>query len=146
MNYGLTARWKAVPLICDFGMARIMEEVTESTATKTGASGDAVRYSAIELIEGNNVSATKHSDTYSFAMLMLECITEEMPFSNLSRDAAVIHARISKRQCPLRPSGENPRKHISDELWNYMMLCWSISPNQRPTMDKVLETLQTQPT
>ena len=123
-----------------------MEEVTESTVTTTGASGDAVRYSAIELIEGNNVSATKHSDTYSFAMLMLECITEEMPFSNLSRDAAVIHARIIKRQCPLRPSGENPRKYISDELWDHMMLCWSISPNQRPTMDKVLKTLQTLPT
>ena len=76
-------------MICNFGMARIMEEVTESTATKTGAPGDAVRYSAIELIEGNNVSATKHSNTDSFAMLMLECIMEEMPSSNLSRDAAI---------------------------------------------------------
>jgi hypothetical protein len=108
-----------------------VEEITESTISKTGATGDAVRYSAPELIENNNVSATTQSDTYSFAMLALECITEEVPFPNQSRDAAVIHARITKRQLPPQPDG------VPEELWNLMMECWSIKPDDRPTMGKV---------
>ena len=101
------------------------------------SSGDTVRYSAPELIESNNVSATTHSDAYSFAMLILECITEEVPFSNLSRDAAVIHARISKRQCPPRPDGRDGKNRVSDDLWELMMRCWTVRPDQRPTMEQV---------
>jgi len=110
---------------------------TENTISKTMSSGGPVRYLAIELIEGNNVSATTHSDTYSFAMLVLECITEEAPFSHLSRDAAVIHARTTKRQCPFRPDGQGPKNRVSDDLWDLMMRCWSIKPDHRPTMEYV---------
>ncbi|KAF9653023.1 kinase-like protein [Thelephora ganbajun] len=124
------------PQICDFGIARIVEEINENTISKTVSSGDVVRYSAPELIENNNVSATTHSDTYSFAMLTLECITEEVPFSNLTRDAAVIHARISKRQCPPRPDAD--RKDLfSDGLWDLMTRCWAVKPDHRPTMEHV---------
>jgi len=70
-------------------------------------------------------------------MLMLECITEEVPFFNLTRDAAVIHARISKRQNPPRPDGQNPKNRVSDGLWDVMMRCWAIIPEQRPTMEQV---------
>jgi len=41
---------------------------------------------------------------------MLECITEKVPFLDPSRDAAAIHARISKQQYPPRPDGEDPKK------------------------------------
>ncbi|KAF9651706.1 kinase-like protein [Thelephora ganbajun] len=124
------------PQICDFGIARIVEEINESTISKTVSSGDVVRYSAPELIENNNVFATTYSDTYSFAMLILECITEEKPFSNLSRDATVIHARISKRQCPPRPDAD--RKDLfSDGLWDLMTRCWAVKPDQRPPMEQI---------
>ena len=117
-----------------------MEDITENTISKTVSSGDVVRYSAIELIEGGSVPATMHSDTYSFAMLILECITEEVPFSSLSRDAAVIHARVAKRQSPPRPgiqNPEDPKNSVSDGLWDLMMRCWSIKPEDRPTMEYV---------
>jgi hypothetical protein len=71
-------------------------------------------------------------------MLMLECTTEEAPFSNLSSDAAVIHARITKRQYPLRPdSGQEGNNGVTDGLWDFMMRCWSVIPDQRPTMEQV---------
>ena len=114
-----------------------MEDITEGTISKTGATGDVVRYSAPELIENNNVSATAQSDTYSFAMLVLECITEDVPFPNKSRDAAVIHERITKRLCPPRPDGQDPRNRVSDGLWDLMMRCWSIQPDHRPTIEHV---------
>src|SRR5882757_8666972 len=113
------------------------EEIAGNAMSKTVSSGDAVRYSAPELIECNNASATTHSDTYSFAMLTLECITEEVPFPNLTRDAAVIHARISKRRDPPRPDRQEARKRVSDGLWDLMMRCWSIKPDHRPTMEHV---------
>ena len=113
-----------------------MEESAESTISKT-VSGDVVRYSAPELIENNGVSATMGSDTYSFAMLILECITEKIPFYDLPRDAAVIHARISKRQCPPRPGGQDPKKRVSDSLWELMIRCWAVKLVDRPTMEHV---------
>ena len=109
-----------------------MEESNESTRSKS--SQDIVRYSALELIENTKAPATTDSDTYSFAMLILECITEEIPFSNLPSYAGVIHARISKRQTPPRPDGQN---RISDDLWDLMIRCWSVTLHQRPTMEQV---------
>ena len=99
-------------------------------------SGD-VRYLAPELVENNDTYAATCLDTYSFAMLILECITEEAPFPNLSHDAAVIHARINRRQCPPRPDGQDPRNCVSDGLWDLMMRCWSFKANRRPTMAHV---------
>lgn len=114
-----------------------MEEASENTVSRTVSSGDVVRYAAPELIENTNAPATKDSDTYSFAMLILECITEETPFHNLPRDAAVIHARISKRQFPPRPDGPDQRNRISEDLWELMIRCWAFIPDQRPAMEQV---------
>ena len=95
-----------------------------------------VRYAAPELIECNNFSATTQSDTYSFAMLIFECITEAPPFDNLHRDAAVVHARITKKIRPTRP-GPGGAYPISDGLWDLMNRCWSTEPKERPSMDHV---------
>jgi hypothetical protein len=121
-----------------------VEESNENTASKTVSSGDFVRYSAPELIENQNVPATTHSDTYSFAMLVLECITEAVPFSNIVRDAAVIHTRIGKRQCPPRPDGQDPKNRVSDGLWDLMIRCWAVQPDLRPTMEHVHSFFQHQ--
>jgi len=117
-----------------------VEEINENATSKTVSSGDVVRYSAIELIEGGSVPATMNSDTYSFATLILECIAEDVPFSGLSRDAAVIHARVAKGQSPPRPgieSPEDPKNSVSDGLWDLMTRYWSIEPEDRPTMEYV---------
>jgi len=117
-----------------------MEESVESTISKT-ISGEVVRYSAPELIENNNVHPTFNSDVYSFAMLILECVTEKIPFHEHTRDAAVIHARISKRQCPPRPDGPRQRNRVSDGLWGLMNHCWATEPGDRPTMEQVYSFL-----
>ena len=114
-----------------------MEEPNENTASRVVSSTAIVRYAAPEVIESSNVFATRESDTYSFAMLILECITEEVPFSNIGRDAAVIHARISQKKCPPRPDGQDERNRVSDQLWDLMKRCWSFKPEERPTMGSV---------
>jgi len=122
------------PQICDFGIAKVFHETHENTVSKTMSPATNVRYAAPELIEHNDFRATTYSDTYSFALLILECITEAPPFSNIPRDAKVIHARISKRQSPLRPDGEH---RIPDDLWGLMSRCWSFVPEPRPPMEEV---------
>ena len=111
-----------------------MEEANENTVSKTVSSAAIVRYAAPEVIENNNVLATEESDTYSFAMLMLECITELPPFFYITRDAAVIHTRITKKQLPLRPDWKD---RSFDEYWDLMNGCWSVKPEGRPTMAQV---------
>jgi len=81
--------------------------------------------------------ATRSSDSYSFAMLILECFTEKVPFHEHSRDAAVIHARISKKQFPPRPDGHNQRNRVSDDLWKLMKHCWDVRPDERPNMKQI---------
>jgi len=117
-------------------MAKIVEESTETTVSKT-VSGEVVRYSAPELIENDNVHATKSSDAFSFAMLILECFTEKIPFHEYTRNAAVIHARISQRRCPPRPGGQDPKRRVSDDLWSLMGRCWADIPDKRPTMENI---------
>ncbi|KAF9649126.1 kinase-like protein [Thelephora ganbajun] len=125
------------PQICDFGIAAIAEEFSESDASRSITIEDNVRYLALELIMNNSTSATTYSDTYSFAMLIIECITEEVPFSHLSRIAAVIHARITRGQCPPRPDGDREGR-VSDDLWDLMTRCWAVEPDHRPTMQHLV--------
>ena len=67
-------------------------------------------------------------------MLILECITEKVPFSNLYGDAAVLSAVIGQKRKPSRPVGPNG---ISDGLWDLMTRCWATEPDERPTMEQV---------
>ena len=127
---------KGEPQICDFGMVQIVEETQEMLHT-ANSSGESARYAAPEQIGSSSVSATKESDTFSFGMLILECITEEKPFSNCLRDATVLNKRMTNGMCPPRPDEQDRRKRISDELWGLMMRCWSVKPDHRPTMEQV---------
>ena len=93
-----------------------------------------VRYAAPEVIIHNDFPATMSSDTYSFALLILECVTQTPPLSNLYRNAEIIHERIGKKKSPPRPDGKH---HIPDDLWDLMERCWSFVPEPRPPMEEV---------
>ena len=115
----------------------MLEETFVEQTSGPVLSGDAIRYLAPELIENSNLHATTNSDVYSFAMLILECVTEKIPFYEHSRDAAVIHARFIKRKIPPRPDGPSPRDRVSDGLWGLMKQCWNVGPSDRPTMEQI---------
>jgi len=110
----------------------IVEEDNEDTSSSEEP-GEAVRYSAPELIEHGIRHATTSSDTYSFAMLILECTTGRVPFSEISHDGAVVHARINEGRTPSRPNS----RALPDDLWAFMQHCWSYAPENRPTMEQV---------
>ena len=118
-------------------MAKITGGTHEGSVSKTVTNSDVIRRAAPELIENNTSPATASSDTYSFAMLILECITEDVPFYEIPHDTVVIHTRINKKQCPPRPDGKHERRRISDDLWELMNNCWAFKAKDRPTMERV---------
>ena len=80
-------------LISDFGLSRVIEDITETPAYTTLTSGGSNRWCAPELM--NEISSpTLTTDVYSFSMTILECLTSERPFAHLKRDALVVIRRL----------------------------------------------------
>ncbi|KAF6742353.1 TKL/TKL-ccin protein kinase [Ephemerocybe angulata] len=79
---------KGEACICDFGMSKLVEEVTEKSASATLTAAGSARWLAPELIEGSISSPTPATDTYSFAMAILELVTGKYPFAERKRDAS----------------------------------------------------------
>lgn len=78
------------PLVCHFGLSKLVEEATETSAQLTLTSEpNYSRYLAPELIRGDVSGPKMNTDVYSFGMAMLECLTLEKPFSNRKRVSAV---------------------------------------------------------
>jgi len=72
---------------------------------------------------------TAATDVYAFAMTVIEIFTQSIPFSQIKRDASVIHFVMSGG----RPKREHCRQ-INDEIWMMLERCWDADPNQRPSM------------
>ncbi|KAJ2916030.1 hypothetical protein MD484_g4404, partial [Candolleomyces efflorescens] len=87
---------KGEACICDFGMSKLVEEVTEKSASATLTAAGSARWLAPELIEGSVSSPTFASDTYSFAMALLELYTGKHPFAERKREASVIQDIVTK--------------------------------------------------
>ncbi|CAL1703915.1 unnamed protein product [Somion occarium] len=113
---------EAEALICDFGMSKLVEDVTEQSASATLTKQGSARWLAPEVIEGLVDSPTMACDVYSFGMTMFECFSTVMPFAKLKRDAQVIHKVIGEKMRPGRPE---------------------TNPADRPTMDVVVQRMVT---
>jgi hypothetical protein len=118
-------------------MSKVLEDVTKMPASTTLQSMGNVRWLAPEIIiEGESPAAA--SDTYSFAMTVLELLTETHPLVELKTDIAVV--RSSPTQ-PRRPTAPEVTKWLTDTLWTLMGRCWS-TKEMRPTMEDVSKELQ----
>ncbi|KAF8197415.1 TKL/TKL-ccin protein kinase [Pholiota molesta] len=124
--------------ICDFGMSKVIEEVTGGSASATLTAGGSARWLAPELIEGS--SPTMGADTYSYAMAILELLTEKQPYAEIKRDAAVIHDIIFLKKTPSRPQARATH-WLSDALWDLMQRCWHKDSLSRPSMAEVTTLL-----
>ena len=138
------------PYLADFGLATIRHNGATMTSTLEGGS---TRWMAPELFMNaetdtndseDDVSAlkvTRHSDIWSFGMLVLELLTDELPFPDKSLDAAVICALI-KGERPKHPrSLKVIRNGLNNELWQYLAKCWDSSPEHRLPLHSLYDTL-----
>lgn len=115
-------------------MSAVIEEVTEKSASATLTAAGSARWLAPELIEGSSSSPTFFADIYSFAMAILELLTGKHPFSEVKRDASVIHRIVVLKRMPQRPDFPEVAMWLTDELWDLMQHCWVSEATARPSM------------
>lgn len=123
-------------------MSTVIEQVTETSASATLTAAGSARWLAPELIEGTVSSPTVQADIYSFAMAILELLTGKHPFSDVKRDASVIHRIIVLKRPPLRPSTPEVQRWLTEDLWTLLLSCWSSDANKRPLMRFVAARLK----
>ncbi|KIM28691.1 hypothetical protein M408DRAFT_131307 [Serendipita vermifera MAFF 305830] len=130
------------PLVCHFGLSKLVEEATETSAQLTLTSEpNYSRYLAPELIRGDVTGPRMNTDVYSFGMAVLECLTLEKPFANRRRDALVISDVLNKKR-PNRPTNEGGcSRWMSDDLWSLLNQMWAEDPKDRPSMQQVHASL-----
>lgn len=118
-------------------MSKVIEEVTEKSASATLTAAGSARWLAPELIEGSISSPTMRSDTYSYAMAILELLTMKHPYAHRKRDASVIHDIVVLKKTPPRPHGPAADRWLTDDLWFLMQECWHPEAVARPIMSHV---------
>jgi serine/threonine protein kinase len=116
-------------------MSKLIEDVTERNASLTLTEGGSARWLAPELIEGKALG--KEADVYSFAMAVLELLSEKHPYPECKRDAQVIHRIVVQKKPPERPKNEAAEVWLSDGLWDLMRRCWHKDASARPSMGEV---------
>ncbi|KII95384.1 hypothetical protein PLICRDRAFT_99108 [Plicaturopsis crispa FD-325 SS-3] len=128
------------PLLSDFGVSRMVEDMTGVPFTHSTGVNESYRWFAPEMLIGEGSFSTA-SDIYSFAMTMLELLTHDRPFSRIKHTTeVVIHTSRGRRpQRPNDPSVEE--RGLSDDLWEIMKRCWAENPKERPSIQEVLSAL-----
>ncbi|KAG2108013.1 kinase-like domain-containing protein [Suillus discolor] len=91
----------------------------------------ALRWTAPELIDDDDQELRNASDIYSFGCIMLHVLSEKLPYWWLDDVLRVLSARHNGVN-PVRCGSEMHEEHVK-----FVQHCLSVSPTDRPTMDKI---------
>ncbi|KLO06861.1 kinase-like protein [Schizopora paradoxa] len=133
--------------LSDFGLAAVTHDArTASMITTSSTAHGSIRWMAPELLHPMHTGrehgrATAESDTYAFAMLMLEAFTGRIPFEHQHRDATVV-IDVTLGIRPPRPGPEAASRGLSDALWSLMEECWQADWKRRPRVPSLLVKLE----
>jgi serine/threonine protein kinase len=117
--------------VCDFGIAKFKDRTFVSTVN--GQAGTPC-YMAPELFDGAQV--TEKVDVYSFAVLIWEMITGQIPWSHIPSPMQIIYYVGVLSQRPVIPEQCLP------SLKELIQHCWAESPTSRPSFKTILERLK----
>ncbi|KAG1782855.1 kinase-like domain-containing protein, partial [Suillus placidus] len=121
--------------VADFGLSLMYSEViTASQASWTSTLKGNTRWMAPELLvereDGSQARPSEQSDMYSFGGIMLQVLTNKVPYYHLSNDAAIILC-IAKSQIPSR----SRYPELPERYWQFIEQCWSTDPRERPSTE-----------
>ncbi|ESK97516.1 tkl tkl-ccin protein kinase [Moniliophthora roreri MCA 2997] len=129
------------PLIADFGLSQVVEDITGVPFTQSRGVSDSYRWFAPEVCVGEGALSLA-ADIYAFAMTALELFTHQQPYANIKHTTEVVIKR-SMGQFPLRPTDERViRRGLDDNIWAMMNKCWNPMALGRPDIHGVLSTLE----
>ncbi|CAG8617572.1 16670_t:CDS:2, partial [Dentiscutata heterogama] len=121
-------------LIADFGLSKQLDSATTGAASSTSVKGLPAYIEPQYYIRyEDKVEINKQSDIYSLGVLFWELTSGIPPFKNLGRD-----------QIPFKIAKRIREKIIDNTPLDYANLfkkCWDDEPDQRPSLDQVLDKL-----
>lgn len=118
--------------VADFGLGR-MKEAEAAWGTMTMAVGT-THWMAPEVLTGSKYD--EKVDLYSFAMILYELISHEIPFEDVEPSAVARHAIRGDRPCLQAVTSDCPEKFVA-----LMTVCWDQDPGRRPSFGNVLRWL-----
>ncbi|KAG2142804.1 kinase-like domain-containing protein [Suillus bovinus] len=128
--------------IADFGLSLMYSEfISASQASWTSTLKGNMRWMAPELLvereDGSQVRPSEQSDMYSFGGVMLQVLTNRLPYYNLTNGAAIILC-IAKSQTPSRYR----YPELPGQYWPFIEQCWSSNPWGRPSAEGADEAIR----
>ncbi|CAN6487013.1 unnamed protein product [Victoria cruziana] len=132
--------------VSDFGLAKLLEdEESHITTIVAGTFG----YLAPEYI--NSGRATEKTDVYSFGVLVLEVLSGKRPTDSTFIEKGLnivgwlnLLASENRLREIVDPSCEGVQPESLDALVSISMLCVSSNPEDRPTMHRVVQILESE--
>ena len=88
---------------------------------------------------GGDGRPTRSSDCYALGMTVYEVLTGKMPFSQYKSQYAAVR-RVLGGKRPERPQ-EAVGEWFTDDVWGILGRCWEVGPNDRPSIEDVLQHL-----
>jgi len=117
--------------LCDFGMSR---KVESSEAHQTENVSGPLKWMSPESLT-SGISSSK-SDCWSFGITLLEIVTRQKPYPDLTAFNAA--RLVSERK--LSPAEKIPA-NTPQILCDVMMKCWKFEPSERPDFPEMLDML-----
>lgn len=126
--------------VSDFNLSKLLEE--GSVMSSMAATNP--RWLAPEILTGND--ATFSSDVYSFAIVMWELLTWELPWGSTNPWQIVSMVTEGRRlEIPPRAALPGPDTSAFDGLDSYVGLicrCWAQDPENRPSFQEIIAELR----
>lgn len=117
--------------VLDFGMSKLAQE---DALTQDGYTLGTPEYMSPEQCTGGALDA--RTDLYSFAVMMYEALTGDLPFRSKNRKALLEH---HQRTTPRSLRRARPDLDLPEELDHLVLRCLEKNPDKRPPSAEVLE-------
>lgn len=126
-------------LLADFGLLAIISDPANLLSSSSNAQGGTIRWMGPELIAPEQFGLeksrpTKASDCYALGMVVYETVSGKLPFHKDTDFGVTL--KVVK--------GERPRREakFTDRLWGMVEWCWAAHPDDRPSVEDVLQCLE----
>ena len=129
--------------LADFGLSMIISDQSTPSFIAAGT----VRWMSPERLDPDQFGfgdgrPTKESDCYALGMVIYEVLSGQAPFTQFHN--LIVMQKVIEGLRPGRPRGVQGA-WFTDGLWRMLELCWKPKPNDRPSLDTILQCLQDVP-
>ncbi|KAG8920411.1 hypothetical protein FRC01_000761 [Tulasnella sp. 417] len=125
-------------LLADFGLSKALDTGPTGFTTGNDARGT-VRYSSPEVLLHGTASQSLSDDMWSWGCLVLEALTDKIPFADIQPEPQLILAVVQGQT----PGDTNSFSLDAQWLKDLVSGCWLRRPEQRPTAEDCLRALNT---